>query len=80
MPKKTESNISFEQSLSELEAIVQRLESGNLPLEDALNEFERGVTLARQGQRQLQKAEQRVQILLAQDEQSELSQFTSESR
>lgn len=79
MPKKTESNISFEQSLSELEAIVQRLESGNLPLEDALNEFERGVTLARQGQRQLQKAEQRVQILLAQDEQSELSQFTSES-
>ncbi len=79
MPKKTEASVSFEQSLSELETIVQRLETGELPLETALNEFERGITLARQGQQQLQKAEQRVQILLAQDEQSELSNFGSES-
>lgn len=78
MPKKPASTISFEQSLSELEAIVQRLESGQLPLEDALNEFEKGVTLARQGQQQLQQAEQRVQILLAQDEQAELSTYTPE--
>ncbi|KFK97605.1 MULTISPECIES: exodeoxyribonuclease VII small subunit [unclassified Serratia (in: enterobacteria)] len=70
MPKKPaqsdspEQNISFENSLSELERIVTRLESGELPLEDALNEFERGVQLARQGQQKLQQAEQRVQILL----------------
>lgn len=70
MPKKpaqsdsTEQNVSFESSLSELESIVTRLESGELPLEDALNEFERGVQLARQGQQKLQHAEQRVQILL----------------
>ncbi|CAI2404695.1 MULTISPECIES: exodeoxyribonuclease VII small subunit [Serratia] len=70
MPKKpaqsdsTEQNVSFESSLSELENIVTRLESGELPLEDALNEFERGVQLARQGQQKLQQAEQRVQILL----------------
>ncbi|OMQ25393.1 exodeoxyribonuclease VII small subunit [Serratia oryzae] len=70
MPKKpaqsdsTEQSISFENSLSELEGIVTRLESGELPLEDALNEFERGVQLARQGQQKLQQAEQRVQILL----------------
>lgn len=70
MPKKpaqsdsTEQNISFENSLSELEHIVTRLESGELPLEDALNEFERGVQMARQGQQKLQQAEQRVQILL----------------
>ncbi|MFZ1872857.1 MAG: exodeoxyribonuclease VII small subunit [Chania sp.] len=56
--------MSFENSLSELEHIVTRLESGELPLEDALNEFERGVQLARQGQQKLQQAEQRVQILL----------------
>lgn len=56
MPKKPASTINFEQSLSELEVIVQRLESGQLPLEDALNEFEKGVTLARQGQQQLQQA------------------------
>ncbi|MBT0724774.1 exodeoxyribonuclease VII small subunit [Rosenbergiella sp. S61] len=79
MPKKPASTISFEQSLSELEVIVQRLESGQLPLEDALNEFEKGVTLARQGQQQLQQAEQRVQILLAQDEHAELSTFTPEN-
>ncbi|CAI2061581.1 MULTISPECIES: exodeoxyribonuclease VII small subunit [Serratia] len=59
-----EQGISFENSLSELESIVTRLESGELPLEDALNEFERGVQLARQGQQKLQQAEQRVQILL----------------
>lgn len=79
MPKKPASTINFEQSLSELEVIVQRLESGQLPLEDALNEFEKGVTLARQGQQQLQQAEQRVQILLAQDEHAELSTFTPEN-
>ena len=78
MPKKPASTISFEQSLSELEAIVQRLESGQLPLEDALNEFEKGVTLARQGQQQLKQAEQRVKILLSQDEHAELSTFTPE--
>ena len=70
MPKKpaqsdsTEQNVSFESSLSELENIVTRLESGELPLEDALNEFERGVQLARQGQQKLQQAVQRGQILL----------------
>lgn len=50
MPKKNEAPASFETALSELEHIVTRLESGDLPLEDALNEFERGVQLARQGQ------------------------------
>ncbi|WON76207.1 exodeoxyribonuclease VII small subunit [Serratia sp. UGAL515B_01] len=70
MPKKPvtsdgkEQSISFEHSLSELESIVNRLESGELTLEEALNEFERGVQLARQGQQKLQQAEQRVQILL----------------
>ncbi len=42
---------------SELEQIVTRLESGDLPLEEALNEFERGVQLARQGQAKLQQAD-----------------------
>lgn len=49
MPKKNEAPASFEKALSELEQIVTRLESGDLPLEEALNEFERGVQLARQG-------------------------------
>ncbi|AOM41165.1 exodeoxyribonuclease VII small subunit [Xenorhabdus hominickii] len=70
---------AFETSLKELEEIVIRLESGELPLENALNEFERGIQLARQGQKTLQQAEQRVQILLSQDAQSPLDEFSSDT-
>jgi exodeoxyribonuclease VII small subunit len=75
MPKKKELPASFETALQELEQIVSRLESGALPLEEALNEFERGVQLARQGQVKLQQAEQRVQILLSENEDAPLSPF-----
>lgn len=79
MPKKAEQPASFETSLQQLEQIVTRLESGNLPLEEALNEFERGVQLARAGQQTLQQAEQRVQILLSDDKNAELTPFTPEN-
>lgn len=79
MPKKAEPSASFENSLQQLEQIVTRLESGDLPLEDALNEFERGVQLARSSQQKLLQAEQRVQILLADDKDADLSAFTPES-
>ncbi|MDW2743566.1 exodeoxyribonuclease VII small subunit [Atlantibacter subterraneus] len=75
MPKKNELPASFETALQELEQIVSRLESGALPLEEALNEFERGVQLARQGQVKLHQAEQRVQILLSENEDAPLSPF-----
>lgn len=78
MPKKNEIPVSFENSLAELEQIVQRLESGDLPLDKALNEFERGVKLARTGQQQLQQAEQRVKILLSQEPEAELNDFTTD--
>lgn len=68
--------VSFENSLKELEDIVSRLESGSLPLEDALNEFERGIQIAKQGQKVLQQAEQRVQILLSDDENKALDDFS----
>jgi exodeoxyribonuclease VII small subunit len=56
--------VDFEQALGELEAVVERLEHGELPLEDALQQFERGVELARTCQASLQQAEQKVEILL----------------
>jgi len=56
----------FESSLEELEALVERLEQGDLPLEDALRSFERGVALTRQCQSVLATAQQKVEILLAQ--------------
>ena len=79
MPKKAEAPVSFENALQQLEQIVSRLESGELPLEEALNEFERGVQLARSGQQTLQAAEQRVQILLSDDKNAPLAPFTPEN-
>ena len=69
----------FETALGELEQMVNRLESGALPLEEALGEFERGIQLARQGQAKLQQAEQRVQILLADSEDAPLTPFTPDA-
>lgn len=79
MPKKAEAPVSFETALQQLEQIVNRLESGELPLEEALNEFERGVQLARSGQQTLQQAEQRVQILLSDDKTADLTPFTPDN-
>jgi exodeoxyribonuclease VII small subunit len=54
----------FERALGELEATVDKLEHGDLSLEDALKHFERGVALARDCQSSLKQAEQKVEILL----------------
>ena len=54
----------FEQALAELEALVARLERGDLPLDEALKTFERGVELTRHCQDSLKAAQQRVEILL----------------
>ncbi len=79
MAKKNNAPASFETALTELEQIVTRLESGDLPLEEALSEFERGVQLARQGQTKLQQAEQRVQILLSEQDEAPLTPFTPDA-
>jgi len=65
----------LEKSLEELEALVVRLESGDLPLEQALKEFERGVKLTRQCQAALTEAEQKVEILLKKTATAEPSPF-----
>ena len=54
----------FEQSLARLEEIVRRLESANLPLDQAMQLFEEGMELSRDCQKQLEQAEPRVEILL----------------
>jgi exodeoxyribonuclease VII small subunit len=55
---------AFERSLGRLESLVQKLESPNLALDDAMKLFEEGVQLARECQKQLSEAEARVEILL----------------
>ena len=71
----------FEQALAELEALVARLERGDLPLEEALKAFERGVELTRHCQGSLKAAQQRVEILLRRNGPPEPEPFTgSESQ
>jgi len=55
---------SFEAGLEELEKVVKELEGGELPLERALELFERGVALSETCRKQLEEAETRVEILL----------------
>jgi exodeoxyribonuclease VII small subunit len=53
----------FEAAIAELEAIVKKLEEGDLPLEQSLALFERGVQLSRFCHTRLEEAERRIEIL-----------------
>jgi exodeoxyribonuclease VII small subunit len=74
-PEQTNGVPDFEQSLAELETLVARLEQGDVPLEDALKTFERGVALTRQCQTALRTAQQKVEVLLARDGAEKLAPF-----
>jgi exodeoxyribonuclease VII small subunit len=63
--------LDFETALGELERIVAAMETGQMPLEESLNAYQRGVALLRQCNDTLTAAEQRVQVL----EQGMLSDF-----
>jgi exodeoxyribonuclease VII small subunit len=64
MSEQTEPAKSFEAGLEELEQIVKQMESGDLPLERALDLFERGVRLSDECRKQLEEAETRVETLV----------------
>jgi exodeoxyribonuclease VII small subunit len=74
-PQKKDKVPDFEQSLVELEALVARLEQGDVPLEEALKTFERGVALTRQCQTALRSAQQKVEVLLARNGNEEIAPF-----
>lgn len=57
----------FESSLKELETLVEKLEQGDLSLEESLRSFERGIELTRTCQRALRGAEQKVETLVERD-------------
>ena len=61
------SDITFEDALQRLEQIVDRLEAGNLPLEESLTVFEEGVRLARRCAKYLEDAEKRIEMLTRDD-------------
>ena len=51
---------TFEQCMSELEQLIERLESGNIELEEALKTYEKGMKLSSQCQKTLKQAEERI--------------------
>lgn len=63
-PQPDPASADFDRSLAELEAIVEKLEQGDLSLDESLRQFERGVQLTRACQSALKTAEQKVEILL----------------
>ena len=79
MAVKKPENMTFEATIEELDSVVDQLENGDLALDDALRKFERGIALARAGQTKLSDAEQRVSILLSEDDEAQLSDFNPES-
>ncbi len=60
----TKKTPNLEKSLAELESLIDELESGDLPLEQAMKKFEQGIKLTRSCQAALKDAEQKVEILL----------------
>ncbi len=66
----------FEAALAELESLVERLERGDLPLDEALKTFERGVELTRHCQGSLKAAQQKVEILLKRGSGSSMEPFS----
>lgn len=64
MTKKKQANFDFEKALEDLEELVSAMEEGEFNLEESLQAFEKGIKLTRECQTALKNAEQKVQILL----------------
>jgi exodeoxyribonuclease VII small subunit len=74
--KKTKQTVNdFENSMGELESLVEAMESGELTLEESLEHFERGIKQVRSCQKALDEAEQKVKILLDDSEGAQLNDF-----
>ena len=78
MARKQQETLAFEKSLKELEALVAKMEQGNLSLEESLQHFERGIQLTRVCQEALKQAEQKVEILLNKSGKDDIVPFTSD--
>ena len=72
------SKTTFEQSMKNLEQIVQELESGDIPLEEAMQKFEEGIKLSRLCSKKLDETENKITLLL-QDQKGNVSEKPFES-
>ena len=67
MMEKKVKELSFEENLEKLEEIVKNLESGNIPLDDAIDSFNEAMKLAKNCDEKLKKAEEKVNKILNKD-------------
>lgn len=72
----TAKTFNFEKAMTELEAIVEKMEDEELSLEQSLKNFEKGIQLTQQCQKALQEAEQKVRILIEKNGKTELADFS----
>lgn len=77
MPRK-KNTIKFEESLSQLETMVENLDKGELSLEDSLEVFEKGIKLAGELQKSLDEAQQKVDILTSASAESGTAPFNGD--
>lgn len=78
MATKKPENLSFEQALEELTAIVGEMEQGDLSLEQSLKQFERAIALASASSDKLQQAEQKVSILMGNEHNATLTNVNND--
>lgn len=79
MTKRQQKIPDFEAALAELETLVEKMEQGDLSLDESLKQFERGIKLTRSCQQALRDAEQKVQVLLEKNGQETLEPFDSDA-
>ncbi|HBY58577.1 MAG TPA: exodeoxyribonuclease VII small subunit [Solibacterales bacterium] len=77
MPEEQPTPAPFEAGLEELETVVKQLESGDIPLERALELFEKGMKLSETCRRQLEDAETRIEVLVRRGNQMQAEPFPS---
>ncbi len=78
MPAKKQA-LTFEQSLADLETLVNKMEAGDLSLDESLAAFEDGVKLTRDCQKMLDEAQQKVQILTERNGQLISTDFSADT-
>ena len=59
-----EKELNFEETMKELEEVVQKLENGELNLDDSIKEFEKGMELSKSASKYLEEAEKKITILV----------------
>jgi exodeoxyribonuclease VII small subunit len=77
---KKKEKLNFEAALAELQHLVDQMEQGQLSLEEALQQFERGITLVRHCQETLKNAEQTVQMLVEKNGGETLVSYQDETK